>query len=79
MFQKLEAHNLTNNSPLAPSQCEVQGPDLLGETKYGPGPEPQWKAGRTQYPAFYKALLEEHSRTKRREMLVADQQSTRIQ
>ena len=28
MFQKLEAHNLTNNSPLAPSQSEVQGPDL---------------------------------------------------
>ena len=52
---------------------------VLGEPKYGPGSEPQWKAGRTCYPAFYKDLLEEPSRTKRREMLVADQQSTRIQ
>ena len=52
---------------------------VLGEPRYGPGPEPQWKAGRTRYPAFYKALLEEPSRTKRREMLVTDQQSTRIQ
>ena len=52
---------------------------VLGEPKYGPGSEPQWKAGRTRYPAFYKALLEEPSRTKQREMLVADQRSTRTQ
>ena len=25
---------------------------VLGEPKYGPGSEPQWKAGRTRYPAF---------------------------
>ena len=49
------------------------------EPKYGPGSETQWKAGRTRYPGFYKALLEEPSRTKRREMLFADQQSTRAQ
>ena len=52
---------------------------MLGEPKYGPGSEPQWKAGRNRYPAFYKALLEELSRTKQREMLVADQRSTRHQ
>ena len=52
---------------------------LLGELKYGPGSEPQRKAGRTRYPAFYKALLEEPSRTKQREILVADQRSTRTQ
>ena len=32
---------------------------VLGEPKYGPGSGPQWKAGRTRYPAFYKDLLEE--------------------
>ena len=53
--------------------------NLLGGPKYGPGSEPQWKASRTRYPAFYKALLEEPSRTKRSEILVTDQQSTRIQ
>ena len=52
---------------------------VLGEPKYGPRSEPQWKAGRTRYPDFYKALLEEPSRTKQREMLVADQRSTRTQ
>ena len=52
---------------------------VLGEPKYGPGSEPQWKAGRNRYPAFYKALLKEPSRTKQREMLVADQRSTRTQ
>ena len=52
---------------------------VLGEPKYGPGSEPQWKAGRICCPAFYKALLEEPSRTKRREMLVAYQRSTRTQ
>ena len=31
---------------------------VLREPKYGPGSEPQWKSGRTRYPAFYKALLE---------------------
>ena len=61
------------------SRASEKRRSVLGEPKYGPGSEPQWKAGRTPYPAFYKALLEEPSRTKRREMLVADQQSTRIQ
>ena len=32
---------------------------LLGESKYGPGSGPKWKAGGTQYPNLYKALLEE--------------------
>ena len=58
---------------------EAEEKNMLGETKYGPGSEPRWKAGRTRYPDFYKDLLEEPSRTKRSEMLVADHQSTRIQ
>ena len=53
--------------------------DVLGEPKYGPVSEPQWKAVRTSYPVFYKALLKETSRTKRIEMLVADQRSARTQ
>ena len=35
---------------------------MLGESKYGPGSGPQWKAGETRYPNLYKALLEEPSR-----------------
>ena len=42
---------------------------LLGEEKYGPGSEPQWKAGGTRYPNLYKALLEEPSRTRRTKLL----------
>ena len=42
---------------------------MLGEEKYGPGSEPQWKAGGTRYPNLYKALLEEPSRTQRTKLL----------
>ena len=42
---------------------------VLGEEKYGPGSEPQWKAGGTRYPDLYKALLEEPSRTRRTKLL----------
>ena len=42
---------------------------VLGEEKYGPGSEPQWKAGGTRYPNLYKALLEEPSRTRRTKLL----------
>ena len=41
----------------------------LGEEKYGPGSEPQWKAVGTRYPNLYKALLEEPSRTRRTKLL----------
>ena len=34
---------------------------VLGESKYGPGSGPQWKAGRSRYPNLYKALLQESS------------------
>ena len=44
---------------------------VLGEPKYGPGSEPHWKGGSACYPAFYKALLEETSRTKRTEIVRA--------
>ena len=44
---------------------------VLGEPKYVPGSEPHWKAGSAHYPAFYKALLDEPSRTKRIEMVRA--------
>ena len=38
---------------------------VLGEPKYGPGSEPHCKSGSARYPSFYKALLDEPSRTKR--------------
>ena len=44
---------------------------LLGDPKYGPGFEPHWKAGSARYLAFYKALLEETSITKRIQMVRA--------
>ena len=40
------------------SKASEKRRSVLGETKYGPGSEPQWKAGRTRYLAFYKAMLE---------------------
>ena len=48
---------------------EVLAIILLGEEKYGPGSEPQWKAGGARYPNLYKALLEEPSRTLRTKLL----------
>ncbi len=42
---------------------------VLGEEKYGPGSEPQWKAGGARYPNLYKALLEEPSRTLRTKLM----------
>ena len=42
---------------------------MLGEENYGPGSEPQWKAGGTRYLNLYKALLEEPSRTRRTKLL----------
>ena len=42
---------------------------VLGDPKYGPGSEPHWKAGSDCYLAFYKALLDEPSRTNRIEMM----------
>ena len=44
---------------------------VLGEPKYGPVSEPHWKAGSACYTAFYKALLEEPSRTKKIDMVRA--------
>ena len=41
----------------------------MGEEKYGPGSEPQWKAGGTRYLNLYKALLEEPLRTRRTKLL----------
>ena len=41
------------------------------EPKYGPGSKTHWKAGSARYPAFYKALLDEPSKTKRIEMVRA--------
>ena len=61
------------------SKASEKRRSVLEEPKYGSGSEPQWKAGRTRYQDFYKALLEEPSRTKWREMLVADQKSARTQ
>ena len=42
---------------------------LLGESKYGPGSGPQWKAGGSRYPNLYTALLQEPSRTRRTKLL----------
>ena len=42
---------------------------VLGDPKHGPGSEPHWKAGSACYPDFYKALLDEPSRTKRIKMV----------
>ena len=42
---------------------------LLGEEKYGPGSEPQWKAGGGRYPNLYKAILEEPSRILRTKLM----------
>ena len=44
---------------------------VLGDPKYGPGSEHHWKEGSARYPGFYKALLDETSRTNRIEMLRA--------
>ena len=44
---------------------------LLVDSKYGPGSKTHWKAGSARYPAFYKALLDEPSRTKRIDMVTA--------
>ena len=44
---------------------------VLGDPKYGSGSEPHWKSGSARYPAFYRDLLEETSRTKRIEMVRA--------
>ena len=44
---------------------------VLGEPKYGPGSKHHWKAGSACYPAFYKTLLNEPSRTKRINMVMA--------
>ena len=54
---------------------------VLGEPKYGLGSEPHWKAVSACYPAFYKALLDKPSRTKRIKMVKAcgDSLSTRNQ
>ena len=53
----------------------------MGDPKYGPGSKPHWKAGSACYPAFYKALLDEPSITKRIEVVSAlgDSLSTRNQ
>ena len=40
------------------SKASEKRRSMLGEPKYGPGSEPQWKAGRTRYPDLYKTLLE---------------------
>ena len=42
---------------------------VLGEPKYRPGSKPNWKAGSANYPALYKALLDEPSRTKMIDMV----------
>ena len=52
-----------------PNATLTAGHLLLGEEKYGPGSEPQWKAGGARYPNLYKALLEEPSRTLRTKLL----------
>ena len=44
---------------------------VLGEPTYGPGSKTHWKSGSAHYPALYKALLDEPSRTKRIEMVRA--------
>ena len=44
---------------------------VLGDPKDGPGYKSYWKAGSALYPAFYKALLDEPSRTKRIKMAKA--------
>ena len=44
---------------------------VLGDPKYGLGSEPHWKAGSARYPDFYRALLDEPSRTNRIEMMRA--------
>ena len=44
------------------SKASEKRRSVLREPKYGPRYEPQWKAGRTCYPAFCKALLEEPSK-----------------
>ena len=56
-------------SPRAkPSEKQIS---VLGEPKYGPGSKPHCKAGSARYLAFYKAILDETSRTKRIEMVRA--------
>ena len=42
---------------------------MLGEEKYGGGSGPLWNQGGAQYPALYKALLEEPKASRRREMV----------
>ena len=42
---------------------------VLGEPKYGLGSKPHWKAGSAPSTAFYKALLDELSRTMRIDMV----------
>ena len=44
---------------------------VLGEPKYVPVYKPHWKAGSACYPAFYKALLDEHLRANRINMVRA--------
>ena len=55
--------------PYLPTNSFLVSSTVLGEEKYGPGSEPQWKAGGTRYPNLYKALLEEPSRTRRTKLL----------
>ena len=42
---------------------------VLGEDKYGPGSRNQGKDGGSRYPNLHKALLQEHSRTRRAKLL----------
>ena len=42
---------------------------VLGESNYGPGSGPPWKAGGTRYPNLYNALLEKPSGMRRPELL----------
>ena len=54
---------------------------VLVEPKYGTGSEHHWKAGSACYPYFFKAFLDEPSRTKRIDMVRSrgDSFSTRNQ
>ena len=65
----LEEPSRTRKSISPRTNVTAKRRSVLGEEKYGPGSEPQWKAGGTCYPNLCKALLEEPSRTLRTKLL----------
>ena len=60
----------SEDKPISPrTGATAKQRSVLGDGKYGPGSGPQWKTRGTRYPNLYKALLEEPSRIRRKELL----------